>query len=424
MIEHSINKNYISLIKNKNTNLINKLKCAKRNLQIAKYANTSKLSYNIKKIFNKNDETIQVKIINIIQNKNQKLLFILNSNDLLIYELKEEPFSLTLLKKILKTDIFINQNDMIKFFYCFKWQNGDIRFNFLSLKQIKLFAFNPEKIEFIMEKTKDYSNDNFNKYFYYMKKTNKFIIFKNDEVNVYDNSFSSKVNLIEPEDNIDNYESNDTIYSCKELSINLICVLYNHSISLYNLELDKDKLIGNIQEINTKYIKLINIKEQQYIMILSESDIYIYDFKKLNLTEKLDLGDIKNIKKIKYLSYSNIAIIYGNYNLAIFDLAYNLVKFKIINENHYEQIILKSRYFLKYLDENILFYNSTRNCFHFINYIKGQSLAKFSDGHNRIIRCKKIHFINMNEDNVNYKEKDKYFLIANIKGFYILIAKQ
>ena len=83
MIEHSINKNYISLIKNKNTNLINKLKCAKRNLQIAKYANTSKLSYNIKKIFNKNDETIQVKIINIIQNKNQKLLFILNSNDLL-----------------------------------------------------------------------------------------------------------------------------------------------------------------------------------------------------------------------------------------------------------------------------------------------------------------------------------------------------
>ena len=136
----------------------------------------------------------------------------------------------------------------------------------------------------------------------------------------------------------------------------------------------------------------------------------------------MDLGDIKNIKKIK--SYSNIAIIYGNYNLAIFDLAYNLVKFKIINENHYEQIILKSRYFLKYLDENILFYNSTRNCFHFINYIKGQSLAKFSDGHNRIIRCKKIHFINMNEDNVNYKEKDKYFLIANIKGFYILIAKQ
>ena len=83
---------------------------------------------------------------------------------------------------------------------------------------------------------------------------------------------------------------------------------------------------------------------------------------------------------------------------------------------------MKTYYFLKSLDEFTLLYNPSRFSLHAINYIKGDTLAKFSDGHNRIIRCKKIHSINI--DNINEEEKIKYYYIINIKGYFIMTIKK
>ena len=41
---------------------------------------------------------------------------------------------------------------------------------------------------------------------------------------------------------------------------------------------------------------------------------------------------------------------------------------------------------------------------------------------NRIIRCKKIHSINI--DNINEEEKIRYYYIINIKGYFIMTIKK
>ena len=307
---------------------------------------------------------------------------------------------------------------MIKYFFCYKFKDY-ILFNFFSLRQIKLYIYNPDKIDFTLKKTKDYSSDIFQKFFYYMEKSKRIVIFRYNALIVCDNTLSSLTDLLELEETHDS--EIDTICSCKELSNNLLCVIFNYSISLYNLELDKDKLIGSIQDIYPKSVKMMNRKDQKYIIIISESKIYIYDFKNLNFIQKLETDVITNIKKIKCLHNSDIAIIYGDYNLAIYDLSHNFIKFKIINETNYNHI-MKTYYFLKSLDEFTLLYNPSRFSLHAINYIKGDTLAKFSDGHNRIIRCKKIHSINI--DNINEEEKIKYYYIINIKGYFILTIKK
>ena len=92
--KQSINKKYMSLIKNKKSSLINNLKCEKRQLPKVQYSKYSQLTYDIKKLFNKDNDKIEIKLVNMIQYKNKRLLFILKNEDLLIYEIKDEPFSL------------------------------------------------------------------------------------------------------------------------------------------------------------------------------------------------------------------------------------------------------------------------------------------------------------------------------------------
>ena len=307
---------------------------------------------------------------------------------------------------------------MIKYFFCFKFKDY-ILFNFFSFRQIKLYIYNPDKNDFTLKKIKDYSKDIFQKNFYYMKRSKRIVIFRYNALIVCDNTLSNQIDLLELEEIHDN--DTETICSCKELSNNLLCVIFNYSISLYNLELDKDQLIGSIQDIYPKSVKMIQMKDQKYIIILSESIIYIYDFKDLNYIQKLETDEIKNIRKIKCLHNSDIAIIYGDYNLAIYDVSHNFIKFKIINENNYNHI-LKTYYFLKRLDEFTLLYNPSRYSLNAINSIKGETLAKFTDSHNRIIRCKKIHSINI--DNINEEENIKYYYIINIKGYFIMTIKK
>ena len=380
----------------------------------AQYSNNSIYNYEVNKLFNKDNDMIDIKLVNMIQHKNKRYLFILKNDDLLIYEIQDEPFSLIHLQTL-----FSNNFMMIKYFYCFKY-NEKIVFNFFNFQQIKSYEFNPDKTEFIINKVKNYSTDRLSKYFYYTKKSERFIIFQYNEVILFDNFLSTEITLYKlDEEEEENHP--DYIRCCKELFKNLLCVIFNHSINFYNLELDNDKYIGCIPNIKPESVKLADIKGEKYLIVLMMNGIYKFNFKNFNYIEKLDLDDINSIKKIKVLQNSDLAIIYGDYNLAIYDLNYNIIKYRILTE----KIIYpyKSIFFLKNLDNFTLLYNPTKFSLHAINYIKGETLAKFSDGHNRIIRCRKIYFVNY-DDEINDNEKYKYYLIVNIKGYFIFTIKK
>ena len=380
----------------------------------AQYSNNSIYNYEVNKLFNKDNDMIDIKLVNMIQHKNKRYLFILKNDDLLIYEIQDEPFSLIHLQTL-----FSNNFMVIKYFYCFKY-NEKIVFNFFNFQQIKAYEFNPDKTEFIINKVKNYSTDRLSKYFYYTKKSERFIIFQYNEVILFDNFLSTEITLYKlDEEEEENHP--DYIRCCKELFKNLLCVIFNHSINFYNLELDNDKYIGCIPNIKPESVKLADIKGEKYLIVLMMNGIYKFNFKNFNYIEKLDLDDINSIKKIKVLQNSDLAIIYGDYNLAIYDLNYNIIKYRILTE----KIIYpyKSIFFLKNLDNFTLLYNPTKFSLHAINYIKGETLAKFSDGHNRIIRCRKIYFVNY-DDEINDNEKYKYYLIVNIKGYFIFTIKK
>jgi len=380
----------------------------------AQYSNNSIYNYEVNKLFNKDNDMIDIKLVNMIQHKNKRYLFILKNDDLLIYEIQDDPFSLIHLQTL-----FSNNFMVIKYFYCFKY-NKKIVFNFFNFQQIKSYEFNPDKTEFIINKVKNYSTDRLSKYFYYTKKSERFIIFQYNEVILFDNFLSTEITLYKlDEEEEENHP--DYIRFCKELFKNLLCVIFNHSINFYNLELDNDKYIGCIPNIKPESVKLADIKGEKYLIVLMMNGIYKFNFKNFNYIEKLDLDDINSIKKIKVLQNSDLAIIYGDYNLAIYDLNYNIIKYRILTE----KIIYpyKSIFFLKNLDNFTLLYNPTKFSLHAINYIKGETLAKFSDGHNRIIRCRKIYFVNY-DDEINDNEKYKYYLIVNIKGYFIFTIKK
>ena len=380
----------------------------------AQYSNNSIYNYEVNKLFNKDNDMIDIKLVNMIQHKNKRYLFILKNDDLLIYEIQDDPFSLIHLQTL-----FSNNFMVIKYFYCFKY-NEKIVFNFFNFQQIKSYEFNPDKTEFIINKVKNYSTDRLSKYFYYTKKSERFIIFQYNEVILFDNFLSTEITLYKlDEEEEENHP--DYIRCCKELFKNLLCVIFNHSINFYNLELDNDKYIGCIPNIKPESVKLADIKGEKYLIVLMMNGIYKFNFKNFNYIEKLDLDDINSIKKIKVLQNSDLAIIYGDYNLAIYDLNYNIIKYRILTE----KIIYpyKSIFFLKNLDNFTLLYNPTKFSLHAINYIKGETLAKFSDGHNRIIRCRKIYFVNY-DDEINDNEKYKYYLIVNIKGYFIFTIKK
>jgi len=393
--------------------LVNNLKCEKRHLSKSQYSNYSDLSYDVKKLFNKDSDKIEIKLMNMIQYKNKKLLFVLKNEDIIIYEIIDEPFSLIHLQTL-----FSNNFMMTKYFYCFK-QNDNIMFNFFSFQQIKLYEFDPNKIEFILKKTKIYSRDIFSKYFYYMKQSEKFVIFQYNEVILYDNLLSTETTIYKlDEEEEENHP--DNLKYCKELFKNLLCIIFNHSISLYNLELDKDKNIGCIQNIKPESVKLIDIKGEKYIIILMMFGIYTFGLKELNYIQQLELEGINNIKKIKVLKNYDLAIIYGDYNLAVYDFNYNIIKYKIITEKTIYPY--KSIFFIKNLDNYTLLYNPTKFSLHAVNYIKGETLAKFSDGHNRIIRCRKIYFVNY-DDKINDNKNNKFYLVVNVKGYFIFSIK-
>ena len=400
---NEMDKNYISLIKTKNVSLINKLKCKKRNLTKS-INNSNDYTYEIRKISDKT-ETNRIKNINIIKFNNKKLIFFLSDNDFLIYEINENPFFLEFKKSIPQKEFF---SDNIKYYYVFLYEDK-IVFNFFNFRQIKLYSFDFIKNEFNLKRSKNYSKDISNKYFYYLKRNNKFIIFNCDEANIYDSILSNNKTLISQEDDL----TTDSIVSCKELNNTFLCFIFSNSISFYDLI--SEKFIGTINEIISKSVKLI---ENKYIIILTLlGDINIYDIENISFIRKIDVNKLKNISKIKQLLNFDIGIIYGDNNLAIYDLNKNIIKYQIKNDN--KNYFNNKKYYLKHIQTNIIMYNPTRYCLHIMDYIKGEVIAKFNDGLNRILKCKKIDIININDDYKDEIIKEKIYIIINLKGYFL-----
>ena len=147
------------------------------------------------KIFQKHDIKNKniIKLAKIVSYKNMKLIFFLTEENILIYEIKEIPFNLNFIKQISNIDIF--NTDAIKYVYAFV-NETKVYFNFFSLRKINLYSFNIEQKDLILEKTENYSRDKFNKYFYYMKRRNKFIIFKCDQAIIFDSLIKKKKKFI------------------------------------------------------------------------------------------------------------------------------------------------------------------------------------------------------------------------------------
>ena len=407
----SLSKNYISLIKHKNVSLSKKLNCEKRHLSKVEYIN-NEYSYEIKKLFNEEDKKKKIRNINIISIGNKRKLFLLSENEILIYEIKDDFFCVNFVKEIPHKMVF--RNDNIKYYFIFKYKNN-IYFNFFNYCEIKLYLFDYNTNEFIFKKNKFYSKDKTNKYFYYMKKNNQFIIFKCDEAIIYDFLFTNCKTLISLED----YHKVDLIRSFKELSENLLCFIFSNSISIYDFYLKKN--IGTITDILPKIIKLIENNGKKNILILTLGDINLYEIENLTFSKKLYINKIKNIEKIKQLSNLDIAILYGENNLAIYDLKKNIIKYQIKTESNQYKYCLKN-YFLNEIGNNILIYNPSRYCLHILDYTKGQVKAKFNDGLNKIKRLKKINNICFDEinDEKILKEKIKFYFIINQKGYFVL----
>ena len=409
---NSLSKNYISLIKHKNISLSKKLNCEKRHLSKVEYIKNN-YSYEMKKLFNEDDKKNKIRNINILSIGKKMKLFLLTENEILIYEIIDDDyFSINFVKEI--PHKIISRNDNIKFYFIFKYKNN-IYFNFFNYGEINLFLFDYNTNEFILKKNRNYSRDKTNKYFYYMKKNNQFIIFKCDEAIIYDCLFINFRTLFSLEDS---YKA-DLIRSFKELNMNLLCFIFSNSISIYDFNLKT--IIGAITDIFPKAIKLIENNGKKNLLILTLGDINLYELENLTFTRKLVLNKIKNIEKIKQLANLDIAILYGENNLAIYDLKKDIIKYQIKNELNQYKYSLKN-YFLNEIGNNILIYNPSRYCLHIIDYKKGEVKAKFNDGLNRIKRLKKINNIYFDEiyDENYLKEKIKFYFIKNKKGYFIL----
>ena len=278
-----------------------------------------------------------------------------------------------------------------------------------------MYSFDFEKNTFILKKTKNYCKDNNSKFFCYLKRNNKFIIFNCDELVIYDSLLTKNKTMLSFEYNGCQREF---IRSCKELKSNLLCVVLSCSISLYNSDIEK--LIGNFTVINPTCIKLIECHGgNKYLAVLSLGEINLFEIEKLTFVMKLNTNNLKNIQKIKQLPNLNIAIIYGEFNLAIYDIKKNIINYQIKNEtkiNHYIK-----HFILKNINDNILIYNPKGYCLHFIDYKKGQVLAKFSDGLNKIQKCKKINDTTLyTNENEKINENIKCFFIINVKGYFLI----
>ena len=397
----------------------------------ANFNSINEISYECKKIINLplnlfiRNHLNQKLFLRLINYNNKTLFFFGFFENLLIYEIKdndsiysikhffEEKIAQNITKIILLNEIILS-NKILLFF---------IIKNIGLLYEFDLKDYTSE----LKRKICFYENDcNHKNYYFKYINNNKLAIYNDNEFTIYNinNNEYKKIDIILKE-----YE---IINSCQKLTNNIFII--NTDNKLFIIDSMTDSLLYTIEtELHFYWVKILPLKNNQFLLYSScEIEIYDFDyqFKKESpkFNRNLDIRNLKYIHKVKQITNGDLFIIYGSFNLLVYNLEKNIVKYQI--KNSYP----KGNYFstnydgiLEEMEPNIIAFKSNMNKINIINGIKGEFLGSLKEENDLginsfIIIFKKIKFKSLGNiipDNNN----NIFYLILTRNTAYFLYKK-
>ena len=399
------------IVKNIDKSKISYVKC--------NYNSINEFSYRYKKLINVPKQFYEYQnfarfliFLRMVHYKKKTILFLGYIDNLLIYEIFDDNIYLISLffkennKKEIANIFFLEDNlsNMLKFFFIinnkgilYEFSLKDYIFN--VLKEIKLF---------------DKANVTYN-----------FKNINNNKILIYNYAHSFIYNIINNEKKtlnlkIDNFNN---IQNCQKLKENLYIITSDNKLFIFNSL--TDSLLYTIEtELHFYWVKVVSLKDNQFLLY-SSSDINIFDFNYQNsneapkLNRKFQLNNIKHIKKIKQVTNGDLVINYNFYNLVIYDLKKNIIKYHIMGAKVEGNTILHYSYIIKEIEPNVIAYKKNLKQINFINIIKGENLGNFSEENNNILAFKKIKINSIEISENHNNDKIFYFILTNNSSFII-----
>ena len=410
------NKEIFKKNKVKRSNIVNNIEKSKRNYVNCNYNSINEFSFKYKKFLNVPKNIYEYHncskyFLRLVYYKKKTILFLGYLNNLLIYEIFDD--NIYLITSFFKeknekeiTNIFLLENNLsnkLKFFFII--ENKGILWEF-SLKD---YTFNILKENILIDKEKSTYN------FKYIN-NNKLLIYSCSSYFIY--------NIINNEKKILDLKMDEfnNIQNCQKLKDNLYIIISDHQLFIFNSL--TDSLLYTIEtDLHFYWVKILPLKENQFLLY-SSLDINVFDFNYQSnnevpkLNRKLQLNNIKYIKKIKQITNGDLVINYNFYNLVIYDLKKNIIKYHIIGQKVEKITLLHYSYIIKEIEPNIIAYKKNLNQINFVNIVKGENLGNFSELNNNILVFKKIK-VNSIENYENNNGKIFYFVLTNNSSFII-----
>ena len=412
--------NFFNPINIKKSDLIEKIENSGKIYDECPY-NNSEINYKIEKI--NLDIPIIPKIcskpillVNLIYFENKSFLFVGHSFNLLVYEIKgNDSFFINSVFTIEQNDSFVE--DMIDKIYLLNENNLSDKIRFVIIgKIINLYEYNFREKEFINRKNIFINDYNSNPYKYKLIKfSSKLIIYEEKNIQIYELSANKNATF---EITLD--DSEDNIKAIQNFSNNLIIIITDNFLIIYD-SISESIIYKIPKKLQFGMEKILLLNNNKFLLYCDNSAIiYNYNFsKKLEKPEiekKLDLNNIKNINKILQVKNNDLIIFYENFNFAVYDFKYNIIKYKKIGK---ELNYICNNLFPKEIQDNIIGYKTDLYNINFIDIIKGEILGSFGFKKNNILSFKKIvkHYIN--EETTENNNQIFYFILAG-KSSYIL----
>ena len=400
-----------NIVKNIDKSNISYVKC--------NYNSINEISYKYKKIINipkqfylYQNSYRSLIFLRLVYYKKKTILFFGYLNNLLIYEIFDD--SIYLISSFYKenniieiTNIFFledNLSNKLKFFFIIK--NKGILWEF-SLKD---YTYNILKENILFDKENAIYN---------------FKYIRNNKILIYNYTCSFIYNIIKNEKKDLNLKMDDfnNIQNCQKLKENLYIILSDNRLFILNSL--TDSLLYTVEtELHFYWVKVFALKDNQFLLY-SSSDINVYDFnyqtnnEAPKLNRKLQLNNIKHIKKIKQITNGDLVINYNFYNLVIYDLQKNIIKYHIIGQKVEGNTILHYSYIIKEIEPNVIVYKKNLNQINFINIVKGENLGYFSEENNNILVLKQIKVNSIENYENNNNGKIFYYILTSNSSFII-----
>ena len=410
----------LTLNSNKKLKLIKNIEKSEIKYTKVNFNSINEISYECKKLINlplnlifTNNNINQKLFLRLINYNNKTLFFFGFFENLLIYEIKdndsiysikhffEEKIAQNITKIILLNEIILS-NKILLFF---------IIKNIGLLYEFDLKDYTSE----LKRKICFYENDcNHKNYYFKYINNNKLAIYNDNEFKIYNinNNEYKKIEII-----LEEYE---IINSCQKLTNNIFII--NTDNKLFIIDSITDSLLYTIQtELHFYWVKILPLKNNQFLLYSScEIEIYDFDyqFKKESpkFNRNLDIRNLKYIHKVKQITNGDLFIIYGSFNLLVYNLEKNIVKYQI--KNSCPKVSTNYDGILEEMEPNIIAFKSNMNKINIINGIKGEFLGSLKEvndfGINSFIRIfKKIKFKSFGN-----------IIPDNIKIFYFILTKK